>query len=423
MKKQIVKVKEFLHLQDVRKRVNDAFAAGKAQDAADAIRAALDELESMEVEVDEDALKEKVLEILGDAEPNSKTEEAIANAIAKRMTAITNTVKAKELPVQVKNQICAAVLRAGSKEEVKNAVNAVLVKNDITGLSFADVIDYTIVENWGDLNPLFAKLHKTFYTKFFYNDDELKTKDIIAKEWTKTNESEKVIQLIAAEGKRITTKYVYKRQQVAQEDLDEIEKAGEQTNFLRFINEELDRMIVNTIVMAILIGDTTNDLGNRLSTFETIGTKTTSDVFTAVKNPAAAGSVKLKDLRLLADAVKNPMMKEKIAIISQDVLTSVAEFKYASGGDVVFHTAEEVAKQIGVDQIIVCDLMGNPAEADDTIYAIVMLPDGYWYNEKNALAVSYPKYENNVMNYQKERNIGGAIHDLYSTAVLRKASI
>ena len=52
---------------------------------------------------------------------------------------------------------------------------------------------------------------------------------------------------------------------------------------------------------------------------------------------------------------------------------------------------------------------------------IVMLPDGYWYNEKNAISVAYPKYEENVMNYQKERNIGGAIHDLFSTAVLKKA--
>jgi hypothetical protein len=32
------------------------------------------------------------------------------------------------------------------------------------------------------------------------------------------------------------------------------------------------------------------------------------------------------------------------------------------------------------------------------------------------LQVSYPKYEMNAMNYQRERNIGGAIHGLKTVA-------
>ena len=415
MKKKMVYLKEWINLTAIKRRVANAFSE-KGQEAADAIRALIDELESAEVEVDETALAEKIQEVLANAEPNTKTEEAIANAIAKRMQAITDTVGAKNLSAAVKNQISAAILRAASKEEVKNAVNAVLVKNDVTGLTFEDVVDYAVVESWGDLNPIFKQLHKTFFTKFFYNGQDVKTATLLAKQWDKTGETEKKIQEIAVTGKQILTKYIYKRQRAAQEDLDEIEKAGGLTNFLRFINEELDRMIVNTIVMAILIGDNVNELADRVTTFETIGSKNASDLFTKVLNPEGE-TVTLKDFRRACDAVKNPNGKRKVAILSTSMLSQISEFKYSGTGTIMYRSTDEVAKQLGVDEVILCDLL----DPEEGIYGIVMLPDGYWYNEKNAISVAYPKYEENVMNYQKERNIGGAIHDLFSTAVLKKA--
>ena len=413
----MVYLKEWINLSAIKRRVANAFSE-KGQEAADAIRALIDELESAEVEVDETALAEKIQEVLANAEPNTKTEEAIANAIAKRMQAITDTVGAKNLSAAVKNQISAAILRAASKEEVKNAVNAVLVKNDVTGLTFEDVVDYAVVESWGDLNPIFKQLHKTFFTKFFYNGQDVKTATLLAKQWDKSGETEKKIQEIAVTGKQILTKYIYKRQRAAQEDLDEIEKAGGLTNFLRFINEELDRMIVNTIVMAILIGDNVNELADRVTTFETIGSKNASDLFTKVLNPEGE-TVTLKDFRRACDAVKNPNGKRKVAILSTSMLSQISEFKYSGTGTIMYRSTDEVAKQLGVDEVILCDLL----DPEEGIYGIVMLPDGYWYNEKNAISVAYPKYEENVMNYQKERNIGGAIHDLFSTAVLKKAQI
>lgn len=409
-------LKECANLEGLKRRIANSFAPA-SQEAADALRALIDELEAAEVEVDMDMFTEKVKEILAAAEPNEKTTAAIAEAIAKRMQAVTNTAKGATLSVKVKNEIAAAILRADNKEAVKDAVNKVLVKNDISGLTFEDVVDYAIVENWGDLNPIFKQLHKTMFTKFFYNDDELQTASLIAKQWDKTGNAEKTIQDIEATGKTISTKYIYKRQRAAQEDLDEIEKAGQTSNFLRFINEELDRMIVNTIVMAILVGDTINAVGKRVTSFETIGTKTTDDVFTSIVNPETEGDVALSDFRALADAVKNPYGKRKILITSTKLLSIIAKFVYASGGSEVFHAKEDVAKMIGVDEIITSDLI----QEGSGMYGICMLPDGYWYNEKNAISVAYPKYEENVMNYQKERNIGGAIHDLYSTAVLKDA--
>lgn len=420
MKKKAMKVEDMLALTRCKAKIENALKEGKAQELAAALNEALDTIQNVETEeLDENQLKEKIEEVVAaffkDAEPNDKTNEAIANAIAKRMAAVQNSIK-KELPVNVKNAICMSVLKCNGKEEVRNAVNAAMVQNGVTGLTFEQVVDYTIVEQWGDLNPLFKLLRSVPFTKFFYSEQDMKSANILAKQWSKLAGGEKDVQEIVVTSKEIATKYIYKRQKFANEDLDEIEKAGQAANFLRFINEELDRMIVNTIIMAVLIGDTVNDVNKRVTTFETIGSKDASDVFTTVRHPAVAGAPTMKDVRLASDKVKNPEMKKKVAIMSSEFLTSISEFIYAAGGSVSYRTRSEVAEQIGVDEIIVCDLL-DPA---DGTYCIIMLPDGYWYNEKKVLSVAYPKYEENVMNYQKERNIGGKIHDMHSTSVLKE---
>ena len=152
-----------------------------------------------------------------------------------------------------------------------------------------------------------------------------------------------------------------------------------------------------------------NAAGDRLTTFESIGTKGSSDVFTTVVN----GSATLADVRSASDKVKNPNGLKKIAIMSQATLTAISTYIAATGATEDYRSKEEIAGKIGVDEIVVVDVL--PA----TTHAIVMIPEEYWYVEKNSLSVSYPKYEMNQINYQKERNCGGAIHGLYSTAVLK----
>ena len=62
---------------------------------------------------------------------------------------------------------------------------------------------------------------------------------------------------------------------------------------------------------------------------------------------------------------------------------------------------------MGVDRIYV---------TDKATAVVCFIPSEYWWKEKKALQVVYPKYENNVMNYQRERNIGAAVHGLKSVA-------
>lgn len=384
----------------------------------DALLSLVSELENSEIEYDEkefaDKLKETLAQTVGE-----KVAEEVANQMAKKMQAIQNAMNAgkTELPMKVKNEIAGAILHARNRDDVEKVVNEVLVKNDISGLTFGDVIDYAIVDNWGDMNPLFAKLKKSFFNKFFYNEDDLQTAGILAKQWDSANAEniEKTIQSLTLEGKTINTDFVYKRQRASLKDLSKIEKEGQTSNFLRWINEELDRQIVNTIVMAILIGDDVNPLGSRVTTFETIGTKTASDFFTTIVNPEDGSDITLADVRNMCNKVKNPFGKEKWLVIGNDTLSSIASFIYAAGGTTDFRSLDELKVKLGVDAIFVADVLD--AKAD--IHAICMIPDGYWYVEDAYLAVSYPTYEKNAMNYQKERNIGGGIHDALSTAVLK----
>ena len=404
MKKKFVSIKNFADLSAIRRQINNAFSE-KGAEVAKALNDLLTELEGSDVEVNEEELKAKVEEIFKNLMPN--TEEVVANALAKKMAEIKNAIN-PELSVEVKNQITAAILRS-KKEEVKNAVNEVLVKNGVTGMTFENAVDYVISESWGNLNPLLMMFKKVPYTKFFYNSADLSEAKILAKQWDKSGTSEKKIQEIEVNGKTINTKYVYKRQAIAQEDMDEIERVGEGTNFLRFINEELDRQIANTIVKTILVGDSTNQAADRLTTFESIGTKSASDVFTTI----VTGTATLAKVREASDKVKNPNGLKKVAIMSQTTLTAISTYIAATGATEDYRSKEEIAGKIGVDEIVVVDVL--PA----TTHAIIMIPEEYWYVEKNSLAVSYPKYEMNQINYQKERNCGGAIHGLYSTAVLK----
>lgn len=416
MKKLQFKVANAKNFAEIKRKIANAFSERGAE-AANALRDLIDELEASEVEYDENDFKSAVEELIANY---GEVPEAVAEAIAKKVQGIQDSLAKADpkerLTAAVKNQVSAAILRAASKEDVQDAVERVLTKNGITGLEFGEVVDYAISDAWGNSNDLFAQLYKTPTTKFFYTEQTLKDKAILAKQWKKGNATDKAIQELTVKGKTISPDYIYKVQQVARVDLDKIEQVGNTTNFLTWLMDELDRQIVNTIVMHILIGDTTNDADARISTWESIGAKKDSDVFTTVTHPESA-TITLADVRKMCDKVINLYGQKKVCVLSQTLLSQISEFVYAAGGSTMYRTKEEIAGMLGVDEVIVSSVLD--ASDNTTADAVCLIPAGYWWVELNALEVTYPKYERNVVNYMKERNCGGAIHDLYSTAVLR----
>ena len=409
MKKQLVTVKDFTTLQSKIANAKKQIKNELTEDAAELRRSLLellDELDNAQIEIDEAELASRVREMIDayNREDSNEVPSAVANAIAAKFKALQDSMpKSDKMTPAIKNQVAAAILRSKGREAISDAVNAVMVKNGITGLTFNDVIDFAINDNWGDSDELFAALKKVRFSKFFYTSDDFNDSDLVAHGWDKSSENEKVIQQLTVNGKTITTQYIYKRQQIAFEDLDDIEESGSTATFLRWLDEELDRQIVNSIV-AVMLGNTTDFTD--ITTIESLFGTGATDAFRTAVTVTDATAITFAEARSIADAVRTGI-GAKWMVMTQAQLTALAKFKYASGGDDIFRSKEEVAAMLGVDRIYV---------TDKATAVVCFVPSEYWVKEKNAMQVSYPKYEFNVMNYQRERNIGGAVHGLKTVA-------
>ena len=409
MKKQLVTVKDFTTLQSKIANAKKQIKNELTEDAAELRRSLLellDELDNARIEIDEAELASRVREMIDayNREDSNEVPSAVANAIAAKFKALQDSMpKSDKMTPAIKNQVAAAILRSKGREAISDAVNAVMVKNGITGLTFNDVIDFAINDNWGDSDELFAALKKVRFSKFFYTSDDFNDSDLVAHGWDKSSENEKVIQQLTVNGKTITTQYIYKRQQIAFEDLDDIEESGSTATFLRWLDEELDRQIVNSIV-AVMLGNTTDFTD--ITTIESLFGTGATDAFRTAVTVTDATAITFAEARSIADAVRTGI-GAKWMVMTQAQLTALAKFKYASGGDDIFRSKEEVAAMLGVDRIYV---------TDKATAVVCFVPSEYWVKEKNAMQVSYPKYEFNVMNYQRERNIGGAVHGLKTVA-------
>ena len=386
----------------------------EGQKAADAIVEAINAMGGEETEYSVEELQEKVNALCEAAKSlTPEQQEVIENMITLKMKSISNVAK-KNVSKEVKNQVIAAIMDgAKSGAELRDAVRAIAVKNGIDGLTFEDVIDYDLQDKFGAENWLYDRLHKTEFNKFFYSTADMQTANAIAKGWLKTNDGKKAIQVLTEQGKKLDPQYVYKIQQMAAEDLARIRKAGKENTIIGYITNELRRVVVNTIVMAILVGDNVNSGTAKVVSFEAIGAKNATDAFTTVARLAGAAPT-VKEVRALADGLHNPSGYEKVAVMSAATKTLLAGFKYAAGGDEYFRAEAELAGQLGVDAIYTTNLVPDNG-------VILMIPEEYWVLEDDEIEVSYPKYEENRVNWQYERLTAGAVHGLASTAVLKPA--
>lgn len=394
--------------------------SGTARDFADAVVAAFEEAAQDENEHEITDLKNSVDEI---AARFAKQDEEVANAIAKvkqdvmRMVNTTagSDVKNK-VTVKVANEVAHTLLTAKSKKDAIEQLKGIAVKNDLTGLSYEVLVDYALQVKQDESDEIFDALHKTNYSKWFYAEIDGEDPTNIAKQWNGLSEevTEKDIQELAAEGKEIGTKYVYKRQRIANEDLDSAAEAGQEGALVNEIRAELRKAVKALAVKSILVGDTVNGNGSKVTVFETIGTKAATDLFTTVVNPTTANTVTIGDIRKAAAAVKTD---KKWLFVTEDLKLALAEHVYATGGTPMFYTDAELAAQLGVDRIFTKDYIGDVTG----LHAVILDPDQYWVKEKKTVDVAWPVYENNTFNYLYEINMGGGVRGLQSSAILAEA--
>ena len=406
-----------------------------ANELNDDAKAKLEEIAAAIVALGEEAdndgkeeIKARLAQLQADLDKvQTETAEAVANRIQKLRDEMTKSASVKDVrdkfTPEVRKAIANAILDA--RYGVKNTMAAietvcksndiaVRTKNSVSGLTFAEIIDYALQLKQEDNDEIFDALYKTKRTKFFYGEIDSTKPNNIAKQWDKNSETQKLEQELALNGKSISTAYIYKLQSLANEDLDDAREAGQEAELLKDIREELTRAVKGLAVRAIFVGDTYNPSGSKVTVFETIGNKKTTDLFTTVVNPATASKVTLGDLRAAAAAVKT---EKKWAVVTSATKLALAEYLNAAGATPRFLTDAELAEQIGVDRVIDKDFIGEVTG----LHAVIFDPNEYWVKEKNVIDTPFPEYRDNRQGYIYEINMGGAIHGLKSTAVLREA--
>lgn len=397
---------------------------GKA--AADAVIAALDALENGEGEMTAEDVKkaaeDAVNAILGGEnlpeqvteKIRKMTENAVKAEIKNAKMAMNAT--AKSLPAEVRNKVATAILNCKAKSEVKDAVMNVLTENGITGLEYAQVIDYTIVDNWGDSEELYNAFNVTPVTEWFYTDQDIDDADILAHGWTDESEGEKVMQEVVATPVVLNPDYVYKGLDIKNSQIAKMRKAGNEAQFISWITNELRRQNHNTQVAAILVGDQFNEADKKIDVFDPIK-RAESDAFVSVSTAAENGTnyATIEEVRAAADKVE-ARGNEVWAVMSRQQLTALAAFHYGEGGTEHYRSKEEVAGQLGVDKIFISKYVS----AKFGCHAIILTPKEYWVNRDNAdtIEVAYPKYDTNTQKFLYEEYTAGAPHGLFSAAVV-----
>lgn len=392
---------------------------GDAKDFADAVLEAFQSFADDDAEHGIDELTEKVKEIESTFVSNSDVE----NKIAEVRESIMQVVRGGAAGAKVENkisgkvveQVANAILRSRSHSEAINAIEGVMTKNDITGLSYQQLVDYVLNIKQDDADEVFDALNVTPFAKWFYGELNDSNAEQVAKQWDKASQKgvTKDLQTLALNGKSIECKEVYKMQRIANSDLNAAEEAGQQTQLLASAVAELRKSVKAAAVRAMLIGDKVNSGNKQITSFETIGTKKVTDAFTTVLNPEGA-QVTLVDL---LRTVKEVKADRKWLFITSELEVQLRKMVYGNGGTATIIGLEDMAKMLGVERVINKGYLAN----ETGLHAIVMSPDEYRVKIRKTLEIPFPEYKENAMYLLYEMDMAGAIHGIKSTAVLRAA--
>lgn len=380
----------------------------------DEMTAAVEALIADDAEHNVTELNDKLAEI--EAKYAKQNEEVAEKLNSLRAEIKRNSAEpaANRLTDDIKNQIAIA-LRTANKAGQESAVMEVLKKNDISGLSFPDVIKATISYERKP-TEIFDEFGTTDIDEHFLVGIDETNAAQIAKQFSSDASVQKDIQNLAAEGVVIRTAYIGKLQRFSNAALDKAEKAGTLNEVLNQTTAELEYMTNRLAEKAAIVGDNINQSGKKVTTFETIGTTKASNAKVTVVNPASANNPTILDIAKTADAV-DAAVSEKIAILSKDLARELSAFLYGQGGSTRILSDEDIASQIGVRKIVKVDYLSEVTG----LHAVVLKPQAYKVQTVKEHSVAWPEWRNNAQYFIFEKNMGGALVELKSAAVLREA--
>ena len=388
---------------------------GDAKDFADAVLSAFQSMADDDAEHGVEELTAKVEEIAGEYVSKQDVENKIAEVRESilRMVRANGAGEPSKLTKEIANQVANGVLHARTRSEAFAALDGVIAKNDLTGITYQQLVDYTLNIKQDDADEVFDALSVTPFATWFYGELDGDNTEQIAKQWDKTQQKgiTKDLQNLAVKGKTITCNPVYKMQRISNDDVFAAEEAGQLPQLLSSVSAEERKAIKAGVVRAILIGDKVNSGNKQITSFETIGTKKATDVCTTVLNPEGA-EVTLVDLLRTVKAVKT---ERKWLFITSALEVKLRKMMYAAGGTATIIGLEDMAKMIGVERVINKDYLAN----EEGLHAIVMSPDEYRVKIRKTNEVPFPEWKENAQYLLAEMDMAGAIHGIKSTAVLR----
>lgn len=231
----------------------------------------------------------------------------------------------------------------------------------------------------------------------------------------------KVDQILTLTPKALTLGAIYKKISVPKLMSYQTGNVGQLMSWLA--NELIER-IDNELQRVILVGDgRLSTATNKISSFETIGTKTSADAYTVYSETENVLPT-LADVRALVDQMDNS--KPITMYANAKVVTGMQAYQYASGGAVSYITDEVLAAQIGVAEIVRTKMLQGSVPAKVVAAAkyplIVLLQgDSYGYIGSDLFGINYEKWDFNEDVLMAEVFAGGGVIKPNASGVLKVA--
>ena len=277
-----------------------------------------------------------------------------------------------------RNNIAKSIVNSHNREEVKRILNSV---SFTSGDFSVPSVSANIGNSWLNHNELWDAFTRTKFSKFFYTESSDG-----ALSWTKGDTNPKEIQELELAPREITTSYQYKRQQITQEDLDDLRDSGEYDEFLDWTTWELRRNVEDYIIGTIL---GVFNYGDVPASFK-------YELLYQDNSPCVGQypwSTDIADLQTLcADVYKKG---SKWLILNPDTYITILN-------DSGLMTEYNLMSNLGVDYIYQTWLCNENL-------IVCLDPSQYVVKIKNELSVAYPFYQGNAINFQYEINGGGLV--------------
>lgn len=281
-----------------------------------------------------------------------------------------------------RNNIAKSIVNSHNREEVKRILNSAVHQGVVftSGDFSVPSVSANIGNYWLNHNELWDAFTRTKFSKFFITE----AGESDAYSWTKKGTDPKEIQELELEPREIITSYQYKRQQITQEDLDDLRDSGEYDEFLDWTTWELRRNVEDYIIGTIL-GTTS---------YGSVPTSFKYELLYQDNTPFITPYEFDTDILALQNMCANVYKKgSKWLILNPATYLTILN-------DSGLITEYNLMSNLGVDYIYQTWLCSN-----DLI--VCMDPSQYVVKIKNELSVAYPFYQGNAINFQYEINGGG----------------